>query len=103
MRYRIIFALAIAVSSPAWAGQGSIGNSQMVIVWRSPQAYDEALAHIRANVAPGLLGDLIACTVPPRSKVEITRMGEITHDITVIQGPASGCQGTIPASDLNGE
>ena len=103
MRYRIIFALAIAVSSPAWAGQGSIGNSQMVIVWRSPQAYDEAMAHIRANVAPGLLRDLIACTVPPRSRVEITRMGEITHDVTVIQGPASGCQGTIPASDLNGE
>jgi len=103
MRYRIIFALAIAASSPAWAGQGSVGNSQVVIVWRSPQAYDQALARIRANVAPGLLSDLIACTVPPRSRVEITRMGEITHDITVIHGLASGCQGTIAASDLNGE
>lgn len=97
-----VLALTLLLSSPVFALDGRLvspNGAPTVIIWKDKDAHDKALNLIDAGVAktnPALLMPLIACIVPTGTRAVITSAGFATHDIMVIEGEHSGCQGNIP-------
>lgn len=72
-----------------------------VLVWKSADAQSEANQLLNAGITDAsLLSPLLACMVDNATKVIVTDMGLVTHDIMVISGPSKGCRGNIPAEEL---
>ena len=81
----------------------SFGGASMIIVWQSKDAQSEGMQLIQAGVHktnPQLLMRLVSCIEKPGTKVIVTDMGMVTHDIMVVEGKNSGCRGNIPAEAL---
>lgn len=99
----LIVAALCALSTGANALEGTLqppGKLPTVWVWRDNAAQNEALALIRAgvqNTNPELIVKHIACIVPGGTKVIITDMGFMSHDILVVEGNNAGCRGNIPS------
>lgn len=81
----------------------ALPGMDIVIVWKSADAQDEANQLINAGAAaknPQILAPYVSCVVEPGAGVIVTDMGFVTHDIMVIDGPSAGCKGNIPAESL---
>lgn len=81
----------------------TFGGAKMIIVWQSKDAQSEGMKLIQAGVHktnPQLLMRLVSCIAEPGTKVIVTDMGMVTHDIMVVEGKNSGCRGNIPAEEL---
>lgn len=81
----------------------AFGGAKMIIVWQSKDAQSEGMKLIQAGVHktnPELLMRLVSCIESPGTKVIVTDMGMVTHDIMVVEGKNAGCRGNIPAEEL---
>jgi hypothetical protein len=89
-------------STPALALDGRVvglGGSDTVFVWKSKDAQNQAYTLMEAGAHqsnPALVMRLLSCVVPSGTKAIITDMGFATHDIMIIEGEFSGCEGNIP-------
>lgn len=82
----------------------AFGGAGVIIVWKSKDAQSEGMQLIQAGVHktnPDMVAKLVACIEKPGTKVIVTDMGFVTHDIMVIDGPDAGCRGNIPAEELD--
>lgn len=104
----MVLALAgLAASSSIASAQDhslrSLPGTSNIWIWQSKDAHDEGMSLISAGVHktnPAMITSLISCIVDPGTKVIITDMGFVTHDVMVVSGPDAGCRGNIPAENL---
>lgn len=102
----LLAGILIASTVPSFAQEyrlKSFGGATNVIVWRSSDAQSEGMKLIEAGVHktnPELVARLVACFEKPGTKVIVTDMGFLTHDIMVVEGENAGCKGNIPREEL---
>jgi len=81
-----------------------IGSMDIIIVWRDGRTMEEGLNLARAKVSDTrAFRGLAACFVDAETRV-MMRSRELgpdlrptAYDITVVEGPAAGCRGRVPA------
>ncbi|QDC00380.1 hypothetical protein [Mesorhizobium sp. 8] len=81
----------------------AFGGANSIIVWKSSDAQSEGMQLIQAGVHktnPAMVMKLVSCIEKPGTRVIITDMGFVTHDIMVIDGKDQGCRGNIAAEEL---
>lgn len=108
MMKRMILAAAMiaAMTGGAAATDGylaGMNGGAHVFVWKDVAARDEGFRLIQAGVHrsnPAMIMRLIACETRTGTRVVITSAGWATHDVIVIDGPASGCRGNIAAEEF---
>jgi hypothetical protein len=106
---RAIFLALLAQATFAAAARAdgyflkAFGGAQHIIVWKSKDAHNEGMQLIQAGVHksnPAMVTRLVSCIENPGTKVIVTDMGFVTHDIMVISGRDQGCRGNIAAEEL---
>jgi hypothetical protein len=76
-----------------------------VILWRGAGGLEEGEKLIAAGVnktSPETVAPLIACIVPPGSRVFYVRMNRKGAEVCVIDGSDADCYGTVRFSHLQG-
>lgn len=79
------------------------GPASKVLVWNSLAAHERGAKLVLNGVSethPELIWPLVACIVPNGTRVMLDDAGILSHDITVIDGAYTGCQGNIASNDL---
>lgn len=101
------FALAFMLAATAAHAQEyrlkTFAGASNIIVWQSKDAQSEGMKLIEAGVhktKPELIMRLVSCIAAPGTKVIVTDMGIVTHDIMIVEGKQAGCKGNIPAEEL---
>ena len=71
-----------------------------MFVWRSHQAYADAVKLVAAGVYesnPQLLTPLLSCVIEHGKRSVVLDKDDTTLEIMVIEGEAAGCRGIVPS------
>lgn len=102
----VTIGLLLIMCAPAFAATGQLvsGNSDIVFVWKSKEAMNEA-SDLRASgalksVDPKVFLALISCVVPDGTPAETTSWGILTQDVIVTEGEMAGCRGNVGTEEF---
>jgi hypothetical protein len=94
---------AAGLPAPPLYSATSAPGDPVVLVWRDEAAHNRGVLLFLEGVKklhPELIRELIACVVESGTRVLLDSGGASTSDVTVIEGPSTGCRGNISTVDL---
>ncbi len=78
------------------AAQAKHPAKQVVVIWKSQEAHQQARALIDKGALqtdPDAVNSLVACIVPNGTELKVVKSDEATDDVEVTSGQFKGCKG----------